>query len=577
MTGMLTIPKATNTSGIIRCEPARVYVAGRRRRDLEVLSWRSLSGYPFADAVIAKRLPRILAGGARMEDVSSLPAVGDSVLIRAATDFGAGGFPARVVAHRSEFSRDAERLVAVVEHALAAALDEAVGHRWQLGDVGPVKATGAQVRFNASGQLWASAQTHSINGRQCRVFSAGADAIRWTVADALAYLMAAYVPADVETPGPEELDSLAGDVDVGEMSVTHLAAWEALAKVARAGGLAMTHARSGLGVVFYRPGIQGRPRRVRLQCAGATATSGESNLWRGSIVVRRRPSNPPVLALGRHKRYESTFNLQPGWYDGDETSRWRDFVRGEGDYWPGNRNVYRKWVLNEHDWYGGSPWFMDVHDFSDISADDFHLRVPRSFEPCLSADGAGKSYGVFVQFRCSQDDDWRAWGGPVEVARDECAIYLGGDGLPGEYFRAAVEGTAEVRVTATVEADSRITAEIPGSANLPRRIIDLSANADWAQVHSSSTFYQQGVAAGERDDTDKLLACAQRYAQNAAGAMEAELTLPWPDTSYGVGDLIERIDGRGLDLRTSPLTAPHVRSVRHEFGESQTTTLVVSG
>ncbi len=573
----LTLSPLTISDRIFRCRPVKICVEGLRRRDLEVVEWRLLREYPFARATLVKRLPRIVAGGARMEDVSSLPQIGSSVSIHPPRGYGSGRLPARVVAHRSEFTPQAERLVVVVEHALAEALESVIDHCWRWGSAGAVRAENAPVNFNDGLKGRASSQVGEINGRQCRVFSSDADAIRWTVADALGYLVAAYAPSYVEAPGLEELGDLAGEIDLGRLDVTGMVLWEALAKVAGRGGLATAPGRNALGLVFYQPGRTGRRRRVCLQRVGALAQAGDSNLWRGSVVFRRRCDRPAILALGRHKRYESTFNLQPGWYEGDETSRWRDFIRSDGEDWPQGRNVYRKWVLNEHGWYSGSPWLLDVYDFSQVSAEDFYLRVPRRFEQCISVNQDGESFGVAVQFRCGQQDEWRAWGGPVKVSSDECAIYLAGDAIPGEYFQAAVMGQAEVRVTAAVRSDVRLAVEIPGVPNLPRRIIDLSDRAAWSAVQPQSMFSGDDGASVARDDTDMLLACARRYAQAATGAMEAELTLPWPDTSYGVGDLIERVDGRGLNLRASGLVTPYVRSVRHRFGQSQTTTLTVSG
>jgi hypothetical protein len=44
-----------------------------------------------------------------------------------------------------------------------------------------------------------------------------------------------------------------------------------------------------------------------------------------------------------------------------------------------------------------------------------------------------------------------------------------------------------------------------------------------------------------------------------------------------VGDIIERIDGRGMDLAGAPGQRPFVAAVRHDFAQRWTTTLIVTG
>ena len=63
-------------------------------------------------------------------------------------------------------------------------------------------------------------------------------------------------------------------------------------------GLEVRSARQGLGVELYRPGASGRSANVTLQRAGETLDLSRSNLWRGQVVIRRRPARRPVLALG---------------------------------------------------------------------------------------------------------------------------------------------------------------------------------------------------------------------------------------------------------------------------------------
>ena len=208
----------------------------------------------------------------------------------------------------------------------------------------------------------------------------------------------------------------------------------------------------------YRSWSIGRERNAafaRCVCnrRAAPSSTGAGNIFRGSIVTTRRPRRRGV-GDGRRKLYESTFALSPGWDRSLETDRWRDYVRSDSDNWPKVGDVYRKWVLSEHGLYGQTPWELDTYTFQEMPAGEFPLVRPRHFMPCLSADSAGRSLGIVVEINCD-DQGWRRWQGAALSAADECAIRLGGDALPGEYFDAAVRGEVQVRVTATVEADAR--------------------------------------------------------------------------------------------------------------------------
>ena len=573
----LTVPAYSQPQALIRCRTAAVYVGGWRRRDLKVIAWEALPAPAFGRVRLVQHAEGPATAG-RIEAVSSLPRIGEEVLVCAAWSDGGGEFRGTVTAHIARIGQRGEQLVAEAEHRLAADLGGGVTSRWQLQDGQFLAVQQAEVRFNSGPEALASSSVVNLGGRQTRLFDASATAVRWTVADAIAYLLAAYSPPEVESPGWAELASLAGDIDLGAMDATGLTVGEALVRAAHRAGLDLRSAREGLGLVFYRPGGQGRRRSVHLQAPGTALRPAASNLWHGRIMIRRRPSRRGVLAMGERKHYESTFELSKGWDAELQTPRWRDFVRSESDDWPAVADVYRKWVLNEHGWYSGAPWNLPVCDLASISPQDFFLRGPRKFLPCLSADRSGRSLGIVVETRCSSEGDWRRWTGPVLVAGDECAVYLGGDALPADFFQAAVSGDAEVRVTATVAADARLAAEAPGDTGCARRIVDCSALAAWRKVHPTSVFHDQedlGLP-GERDDTDLLYRIANRHAEVASRGSEAELTLGWIDTSFHVGDIVERIDGRGMELSSNPDTCPNVTSVRHDFA-AQTTTLIVSG
>ncbi|HAU38856.1 MAG TPA: hypothetical protein DCX07_14210 [Phycisphaerales bacterium] len=458
---------------------------------------------------------------------------------------------------------------------MAEFLSQPVLGAWRLGDDGPAACPLARLRFNADANGLASAERVEVAGRTTRVFSSAATAAAWTVSDALAYLLATAAPPELDVPGPDELDAICGSVELPAIDLTGVALAAALARVASVAGMEIRAVREGLGLTFFRPGRQGRLRRIGLQPAGELLDPSASNLWRGRLGLQRRPAARGVIALGAPKRYEVTLALSPGWDPAVQTTRWRDFVFGESDDWPARAPVFRKWVLNEHGRDSVGPWNLPRNDLSELGVEGFALPVARRLLPCLSADAAGQSLGVVVEYRDVSQGDWRRWPNPLWVAPDECAIWLGGDALPADYFRAAAADELELRVTACLESDVRLTAEVPGSPDLPPEVIDLSDRFGWARVHESSAFFGSADA-DERDDTELLTAHARRAAEQLPQAVETELTLGGIDESCHVGDLVERVEGRGLELRSRADALPCVRAVRHDF-ESQTTTLTVSG
>jgi hypothetical protein len=572
---------STNSGGptIFRPVLPAVYVEGIRRTDLKVLSWEVLGPPTFGRVRLLRHCGALPTSSTRLEHAAALPPIGAAVSIRPLGPSGSVDFQGVVMAHRAELDEAGERLLADVEHQLAPALSAVISQRWYVADQTATELANAAVRFNGDAHSLASAAAVQVGSRAAPLFDASASARRWTVADALAYVIATAVPADVGAPSLAELAALAGGIDLGTLDITGLTAAEALTRIATRGGLELRSARGGLGLEFYHPGMPGRKAAVALQPAGAAFSPSRTNLWKGQVVIRRRPARRAVLVLGAAKRYESTFAMAPGWDASLQTARWRDFVRSHCPNWTQRADVYRKWVLNEHGWYAVAPWNLPIFDFSGVSAEDFGVPRPRQLLPCLSCDRNGSSLGVVADVRCGANAPWRRWRGPLWVSTDECAIYLGGDGLPADFFQAAAAGVAAVRVTATVEADVRLTAEVPGDPMQGKIVIDAADRAKWNHVHSGSVFGGNPNLGppDERDDSAGLMELAQRHAVVDSTATQAELTLGWVNVGYFVGDTVDPIEGRAIELRSSSSRQPFIRSVRHDFGPAQGTTILLEG
>jgi len=569
----LTIPYVADTPGTWKFHPPLVYCDGRRRRDLYAVKIDLGEAPRFGSAELRLNTNR-LRGAADL-----LPPIGARVEVRTAESPGETIFNGVVTEHETRHGDAGPQYFAHVEHVLGELLSVPIQSRWCVQDGKVLQLLGEQVIFNDGPEAMAGEALSCVNGRSVRLFETSVSARRWTVADALAYLIATNLPADVEATGLLELERLAGLIDLGRLDVSGESALDAMLKVADRGGLKLRSARGGTGLVVYRPGRDGPARAVDLQPAGSKITVPMSNLWHHGLRVQRRPSRPTVIALGEHRRHESTFTLARGWDPSLQTTRWRDFVRSAAENWPVVADVFRKWVLNEHGRYCNAPWNLPAHDFGSIEAGDFLLRRQRRFLPCLSCDKTGHSLGVVVQFRLDEAAEWQRWTGPVWISRDQCAVHLGGDALPAEYFEAAVAGSVQVRVTATVAADTRIAAQITGDPAAPRRVVDFSDRAAWRKVHATSIFHDApdlGEPA-ERDDETLLVSLAQRWAEVRSTAVEARLELAWVDESWHVGDIVEQVEGRAVQFSSNPDAAAAVTAVQHLLDERHSTILHVTG
>jgi hypothetical protein len=517
----------------------------------------------------------------RFGELSLLPPVGSRLQICWPGSAWCALFDGVVTAQHARVGPEGEELSLDVEDFLAIRLRSAPVGRWQQRDGAPVFVPEGDCVFNDSRGGLASSDLMAINGRACRVFAAADAGQAWTVADVLGYLLATGVPADVTVPGPGELNSLAGDVFAPPFASADEPIAKVIAHAAALGGLAVRGSLDqfggGLtrGLVFYAPGVTGRRLSVGLQRAGETLDLARTNLWQGHVTVAARPGRPGALALGALKRYESTFTLQRGWETGKQTNYHCDFTRSQARNWPDVADVFRRWVLNESGKYSGPPLNLTPYHFAALAPDDFLADVPRRLWPCLSVDAGGKSLGIVVVISLDGGATWQFHDGSARVLTQECGIVIDDDALGADYFQAALSGSVRVRVTATVESDRRLAATRVGDASCPVRIIRVPS-AQWAKVCADSVFHAAAKSPAECDDSADLSRLLAGIDAGAQGMVQAELTLARLSPACNVGDLVERIDGRGVELASMTGVLPHVREVEHRC-DDWTTRITIGG
>lgn len=580
---VLTIHSASSTSSVVRATAPAVYVDGQRRYDLHVESWSELPAPKFGVATLALAMSGRYRRGRGIEDVAALPGVASRVQICLAPGHRHPVFDGIVTKHLVDLGPDREQLGIEIRDALAARLSPAVVGRWEVSGSLPVFIPGGRCAFNGGPNGSASPSSYTIGSSTSRIFDSGEEGQLWSVADIITYLVAAHVPADIAISGLEDLEDIGGEVYPSRLSLTGQPVGQAIAHTCGLAGLAVRGDRhrdagSGRGIVIYRPGRTGIRRAIKLQHRGTTLDLRRTDLWKGGIRFRRRPARRSVLILGAKKAYESTFQLQPGWDFVQATYHYRDFIRSEAADWPAVADVYRKWVLNEARLYCDEPYNLDAFDFTTISSEDFLLSRQRRFLPCLSRGPDGRGLGIVVEASYDEGSTWQCYGGAVRISEAECTIHLTDDALPANYFQAVRAGTAKFRVTATVTADRRLSAQVQGDTAQTVEVVELPT-ARWTKVHAESMFYNDPdlLPPFESDDTERLRKLAETLSCADAGAAEARIVLGRVDPTFHIGDIIPRVEGRGLELAPFPGVAPHIREIEHRCGQEWTTHLTVSG
>jgi hypothetical protein len=278
--------------------------------------------------------------------------------------------------------------------------------------------------------------------------------------------------------------------------------------------------------------------------------------------------------MGAFKRYEAGFVLKPGWDASLESTLWRRYSRQTAENWGRDKFVYRRWILNE----AGQSSEVTPFDFSTVDAESFKSNRPRKFLPCVSGMN-GRSYGYYVEYRESQYYGWKPWPGAVWISDSECSIILDDAFLPANFLNAAQSHTVQIRITASVESDMRLVAEVSGDPRQVWDIHDYSGSAVAWVVAKTSAFYNGDGVHDDvvRDDTARLLSIARRYAEYNSRGCRMDVSLGWVDATVFPGDIVERIDGRDVELASHSLGLPAVKTVRHEFGGEQKTHLILEG
>ena len=263
---------------------------------------------------------------------------------------------------------------------------------------------------------------------------------------------------------------------------------------------------------------------------------------------------------------EGTWPLYFGW-PVSEDSLDRDTLETDSAAQKAHPHAGHKLVLNETGaWTNLRPEILFHTNLSHVLGDGTQL-LPRArkFKPCLSRVVSGttdqlESRGIWLEWKDPADGIWKKPKWSFSVLQLECGIWL--ETIPRELWDAIQDDptTTGVRVTATIEGDTRTYAEAGPDVDSPNADeitlrLNLGDKFHDRAVDSSSIFYADRATADEANDLIALQAYVEQIrALEDAAELSCSAPLEGIDhPEYEIGDLITSINGRNLQLsRNNP-------------------------
>ncbi|MBN1844780.1 MAG: hypothetical protein JW810_03790 [Sedimentisphaerales bacterium] len=461
------------------------------------------------------------------------------------------------------------------------------------GDGETVEIPTTPVVFNADGRPNASAIEVEIEGTRTAVFEMNESrAIYWTYARAIHYIAAAWLPRDAaQSALAAGLENLTAGQVLRDVEVTGLRPLEAIERLCQQAGLEFCIRQVPAGEAdvadvlhFCRRG-QGRKVYLRHQKSQETLDPAKTNLAGCTVKTDRPGQTLRLIGRGAPKRFEGTFALVGGWDPNLEENNYDLYSPLTNPDFRTVRNVFRKWVLNEAGDYRIAPFCRGpAYDFSAVFGNQQYAARRRRFYPCLSTNAAGEGFGYFLEVSYDGGQTWQEYAGTFDNLLDECGVYLGGVQLDAMLWYAIKKDELRFRITAVVEADACLQAEIgdgPVDAARPVRtmVFDRASEFAYWRVTASSVFHAGAAGAlgtaDERDDRESLRGWLRdRLLQERQEEWAGTASLAWIAPAVWPGDVVTGVQGRELEfgsLADGRSVGPQVRQVQMVWGDTWST------
>jgi hypothetical protein len=430
------------------------------------------------------------------------------------------------------------------------------GRRLAKADGSSIFLTGLDTIFNPDGKGNASSIPVGINGKSYTAFSSELSQDRfWRYAEVIDYLLCEYVPpGQIKTPSFSRLQAVTENRIVRDLDVTGLNLIEALYRCCQRIGLdfkivpRLSDNGPNQAIVLYRTGT-GRIVELNCQPAGQQLSISKTNIARLHSRKKFWPITHKYITQGDFKIYEATFELVKAWDPGLEQNNYDAFSSSTNPTFYQNKDVYRKWCLNEAGQYSGPPYNQgDIFDFSEIFQSSNFLYRCRRFWPSLSTDTQGRSLGYFLQVSYNSGQSWWQYLHAFNILLDECGVWLSSDQLDMDTWTAALQGSLRFRITASVVSDERLTAAaVNGPVNsitpVVEHIITLPRQFKYRKVSDQSIFAQPSSqmfrTPDEADDSSALYEFARHTAATSPEVIETfDIQTPSLMFDYRLGDFV---------------------------------------
>jgi hypothetical protein len=358
----------------------------------------------------------------------------------------------------------------------------------------------------------------------------------------------------------------------------------------------------------------GPAANIDLQRAGQVADIDKSNIESLSLTADVSSGAFNEIALvGEHERYESTFELVPGWKKDYDDELNQDAQTGifnltkDSEEWTGKSylaDVWRRWVLNEaNDYKDFRDSITKPYDFKELFGDDNWLPRRRKFMPCISREDNGEPrghvLGVFIEWSNDGGETWfklneirSGNSATCRVLESECGVYFNGMLPPFDLMFAGKDDDgklkAKVRVTATVESDKRVGAATPDVktrilTRTKSHFLNVASKYKYRKRSDKSIFngYINTVFPEDKiesDDTDLIDQTSKKFlAQFNVGSASGSMSLPGVNyPKLKIGQTVRGIPGRGVDFGTAGDGSryPSITALQFNY-EDQSTGVVI--
>ena len=329
------------------------------------------------------------------------------------------------------------------------------------------------------------------------------------------------------------------------------------------------------------------PKKIYLQALGEELDLALTNASESSVTTNIADIANEILGQGSLVERQITIELQRTWSESDDATDLQDMQISDplSDFHSTKQKVWRKWAGNE------AGDFNDVRDenatpnFDSVFGEGNWIARRRRMGRCLQFDETEKRAAPVVEWMSPYTQQWEEippeWA--CTILDDQIGVYFSGDTPPLELVNAGAN--ARVRITGTIKGDKRVQStatrrNTSPNINTIKLFIDLSDRFHDRQVVTTGDYASEAATGGngsdEQQNGDEMLDYLEELQDiEDSAAIQAEFTLFGLHFEYEIGDSINSIAGRDIDLNRNAEERedkkyPQITAIRHLWQQQRT-------